>query len=84
MYEMLTGDLLFHPTIGETWSKNEDHLAQIQEIIGPFHPHFIARSPKRKRYFQKDGKMKNFPRLNFYPLNLVLQIKNQIKKEEAD
>jgi serine/threonine protein kinase len=30
MYEMLTGDLLFQPKRTEEWSKNEDHLAQIQ------------------------------------------------------
>jgi len=56
-------------------------LAQIQEIVGPFHPHFIARSPKRKKYFLKDGTMKHYPNLSFYPLNMLLQIKNQIKEQ---
>lgn len=30
MYEMLTGDLLFQPRKGANWSKNDDHLAQMQ------------------------------------------------------
>lgn len=84
MYEMLTGDLLFQPRNNETWSKNDDHLAQIQELIGNFHPHFIARSPKRKHYFNKDGTMRRMPSLCHYPLDIVLQMKNKISKEEAN
>ena len=80
MYEMLTGDLLFQPRKTESWSKNDDHLAQIQELIGNFHPHFIARSPKRHKYFQKDGKMKRMPTLCHFPLNIVLQMKNRVAK----
>lgn len=80
---MLTGDLLFHPKASENWSKNEDHLAQMQELIGPFHPHFIARSPKKRKYFEKDGTMKSFPDLSHYPLEIILQIKNKIGAEEA-
>jgi serine/threonine-protein kinase SRPK3 len=30
MYEMLTGDFLFQPKKGATWTKNDDHLAQMQ------------------------------------------------------
>ena len=83
MYEMLTGDLLFQPRKNEGWSKNDDHLAQIQELVGAFHPHFIARSPKKNKYFSKDGSMKRMPALCHYPLSIVLQMKNQLKKEEA-
>lgn len=78
MYEMLTGDLLFQPRQTETWSKNDDHLAQIQELVGNFHPHFIARSPKRHKYFERDGSMRRMPVLNHYPLEVILQIKNRI------
>jgi len=71
MYEMLTGDLLFQPRKTEGWSKNDDHLAQIQELVGSFHPHFIARSPKRNKYFEKSGKMRRMPALCHFPLAIV-------------
>lgn len=83
MHEMLTGDLLFQPRQTESWSKNDDHLAQIQELIGNFHPHFIARSPKNHKYFERDGSMKRMPPLNHYPLEVILQIKHRIAKGEA-
>lgn len=53
MYEILTGDLLFQPKKTEEWSKNDDHLAQMQELIGKFDINFIARSPKMRKYFNK-------------------------------
>lgn len=83
IYEMLTGDLLFQPRQTQTWGKNDDHLAQIQELIGNFHPHFIARSPKRHKYFYPDGSMKRMPPLSHYPLEVIMQMKNKISKEEA-
>jgi serine/threonine-protein kinase SRPK3 len=36
IFEMLTGDFLFEPRKGPTFSKNDDHLAQIQELLGRF------------------------------------------------
>jgi serine/threonine-protein kinase SRPK3 len=65
---MLTGDLLFQPRKNDSWGKNDDHLAQIQELIGDFDMSFILRTPKMRRYFLKNGKMKKFPRLDHYPL----------------
>jgi serine/threonine-protein kinase SRPK3 len=34
VFELVTGDLLFEPKKGKTYSKNEDHLALITELIG--------------------------------------------------
>ena len=78
MYEMLTGDLLFQPRKTEDWGKNDDHLAQMQELLGTFDPIFLARSSKMRKYFMKNGKMKKFPVLNQYGLHTVLQLKNKI------
>lgn len=36
IFELLTGDFLFEPRKGANFSKNDDHLAQIQELIGKF------------------------------------------------
>lgn len=84
IYEMLTGDLLFQPKKSEEWSKNDDHLAQMQELLGVFDKNFIARSPKMRKYFTKEGKMKRLAVMNQYSLSIVLQIKNKIKEKEAN
>ena len=34
MFELITGDYLFDPVKGKTFKKNDDHLAQISELIG--------------------------------------------------
>lgn len=83
MYEMLTGDLLFQPRKTEDWGKNDDHLAQMQELLGTFDPTFLARTNKMKKYFYKNGKMKKFSTLNQYGLDIVLQLKNKIQPEQA-
>lgn len=83
MYEMLTGDLLFQPRKTESWGKNDDHLAQMQELLGPFDPNFLLRTSKMKKYFFKNGKMKRFPSLNHYDLSTVLQLKNKIADRYA-
>ncbi len=35
VFEMVTGDYLFEARKGKNYSKNEDHLALIAELIGP-------------------------------------------------
>ena len=33
-FELATGDFLFEPHSGESWSRDEDHIALITELIG--------------------------------------------------
>lgn len=35
-FELLTGDLLFDPQAGDGWERDEDHIAQMMELVGPF------------------------------------------------
>jgi serine/threonine-protein kinase SRPK3 len=34
IFELITGDYLFDPVKGKSFRKNDDHLAQISELIG--------------------------------------------------
>lgn len=61
LFEMLTGDFLFEPRKGPTFSKNEDHLAQIMELCGKFPKDFALKGRKSKHYFSKDGNLKKIP-----------------------
>ena len=43
VFELLTGDYLFDPRTGPDWSREEDHLALMWELVGPF-PHYMVSS----------------------------------------
>lgn len=54
-FELATGDYLFEPHSGEDYSRDEDHLAHIIELLGPI-PRNIAMSGKYSReFFNKRG-----------------------------
>jgi len=54
-FELATGDYLFEPHSGEDYSRDEDHLAHIIELLGPI-PRNIAMSGKYSReFFTKRG-----------------------------
>jgi len=54
-FELATGDYLFEPHSGEDYSRDEDHLAHIIELLGPI-PRSIAMSGKYSReFFTKRG-----------------------------
>ena len=54
-FELATGDYLFEPHSGEDYSRDEDHLAHVIELIQPI-PRHIAFSGKYSReFFNKRG-----------------------------
>ena len=60
-FELATGDYLFEPHTGEDYSRDEDHLAHIIELVGPI-PKSIALSGKYSKEFfsRRTGKILNF------------------------
>ena len=55
-FELATGDYLFEPHSGENYSRDEDHLAHIIELLGPI-PRSIALMGKySSEFFTKRGK----------------------------
>ena len=48
LFELFTGDFLFEPRKGHHFSKNDDHLAQMQELVGKFPLDFSLRGLKSK------------------------------------
>ncbi len=62
-FELATGDYLFEPHSGEDYSRDEDHLAHIVELLGPI-PIEIAHSGRySKEFFNKRGN--EFEDVNF-------------------
>ena len=83
IFELATGDFLFEPRKGDTYSKNDDHLAQIIELLGKMPKNFALSGCDSYKYFNKKGKLKRIKSLVYYPLKNVLVEKYHFKENEA-
>ncbi|PSR79181.1 hypothetical protein PHLCEN_2v7152 [Hermanssonia centrifuga] len=85
IFELLTGgDYLFDPASGSRYSKDDDHIAQIMELMGEF-PKTVAFSGKYSSdFFNRKGELRHIQKLRFWPLCDVLHDKYLLPKEEAD
>ena len=52
---MATGDYLFEPHSGEDYSRDEDHLAHIIELMGPIPKHIALSGKYSREFFTKRG-----------------------------
>ncbi len=83
MFEMATGDFLFEPRKGKNYCKDDDHLAQMMELLGRM-PRNIAQGGRLyKRFFDKSGYLRRIRGLSFWPLRKVLIEKYRFKLPQA-
>ena len=54
-FELATGDYLFEPHSGEDYSRDEDHLAHIIELVGVIPPTIAMAGKYSKHLFRKTG-----------------------------
>lgn len=54
-FELATGDYLFEPHSGEEYSRDEDHLAHIIELLGPIPRHIALGGKYSREFFNKKG-----------------------------
>lgn len=52
---MLTGEYLFDPKESRTYRKDEDHIAQMIELLGDFPSHFIRSGMYANEIFNSRG-----------------------------
>ena len=82
-FEMATGDYLFEPHSGEDYSRDEDHLAHVIELMGNI-PRHIAFSGKYSReFFNKKGELRHITKLKPWGLFSVLTEKYEWDPEIA-
>ncbi|XP_057331156.1 SRSF protein kinase 3 isoform X2 [Microplitis mediator] len=82
-FELATGDYLFEPHSGADYSRDEDHLAHIIELLGEI-PRRIALSGKySKAFFNKKGELKHITGLKPWGLYEVLTEKYDWTSSEA-
>ncbi|KAJ1964166.1 serine/threonine protein kinase, CMGC [Dipsacomyces acuminosporus] len=72
IFELLTGDYLFEPHSGGRYSKDEDHIAQIMETLGPIPKKFALSGKYSNELFNRRGELRHIRRLHPFPLEDLL------------
>lgn len=57
-FELATGDYLFDPHSGDNYSRDEDHLAHIIELLGSIPASLIMRGKHGLKYFTSYGEQR--------------------------
>jgi len=83
-FELATGDFLFEPHSGESWSRDEDHIALITELVGTLPKKCIMQGTYSKDFFKKDGTLRRISKLKPWPLKSVLVEKYEWEDEAAE
>ncbi|XP_075332750.1 SRSF protein kinase 1a isoform X3 [Odontesthes bonariensis] len=83
-FELVTGDYLFEPHSGEDYSRDEDHIALIIELLGSVPRKLIITGKYSKDFFTKKGDLKHITKLKPWGLLEVLVDKYEWPREEAE
>ncbi|XP_029847993.3 LOW QUALITY PROTEIN: SRSF protein kinase 1 [Ixodes scapularis] len=71
-FELATGDYLFEPHSGEDYSRDEDHLAHIIELLGEIPRHIAFSGRYSREFFNKRGELRHISNLKPWGLYEVL------------
>ncbi|XP_077429471.1 SRSF protein kinase 3-like isoform X2 [Vanacampus margaritifer] len=82
-FELATGDYLFDPQSGSTFSREEDHIAHIIELLGPLPSKFALSGKKSKRFFNQKGQLRRISKLKPWSLLEILLDKYEWPQDEA-
>lgn len=85
IFELITGgDYLFDPASGSRYSKDDDHIAQIIELVGEFPKNLAFSGKYSSEFFNRKGELRHIQKLRYWPLEAVLHDKYLLPKEQAD
>ncbi|OZJ05250.1 hypothetical protein BZG36_02303 [Bifiguratus adelaidae] len=83
VFELLTGDYLFDPQAGSRYSKDDDHIAQIIELMGHMPRHLIKTGKWASEIFNRKGELRHIHKLRMWPLSDVLRDKYLLPDTDA-
>lgn len=73
VFELATGNILFNPrTGGSEFNRDEDHLAQIMQVLGPIPKKLVAKGTHSQDYLTKNGGLRRLKTQGHCPLNKML------------
>ncbi|CUM52680.1 unnamed protein product [Debaryomyces tyrocola] len=89
IFELITGDYLFDPHNGNNFDKDEDHMAQIVELLGEFPTSdYLNNCDLTSTFFKKDsaGKysLRNINKLKYWSLHDVLVQKYKFDENDIN
>ncbi|KIY64752.1 kinase-like protein [Cylindrobasidium torrendii FP15055 ss-10] len=85
VFELITGgDYLFDPASGSRYSKDDDHIAQIIELLGPMPQSLCMTGKYSAEFFNRRGELRHIQKLRYWPLDAVLHDKYLFPKPEAE
>ncbi|XP_069085957.1 SRSF protein kinase 2 isoform X2 [Pleurodeles waltl] len=82
-FELATGDYLFEPHSGEDYSRDEDHIAHIIELLGNIPRQFALSGKYSREFFNRRGELRHITRLKPWSLFDVLVEKYGWPHEDA-
>ena len=83
VFELVTGDFLFQPEKGDTFTKNDDHVAKFIYTLGKMPKNFAKRGEYYNKFFTKEGKLRRIKNRKFIGLKDILVKKYHFKEFEA-
>ncbi|KAG0621569.1 hypothetical protein M758_3G030700 [Ceratodon purpureus] len=84
IFELATGSILFDPrTGGSDYNRDEDHLAQIIEILGPIPKDLVSKGIHSDEYLTKDGNLKRRKPRGHCPLYKLLVSEYRFNEKDA-
>ena len=84
IFELLAGDFLFEPRTGRRYDKNEDHIAQMIELLGKVPKRMIQQGKYSDEIFNRKYELRHIRNLDHWPLASVLQEKYHFEEDEAN
>lgn len=93
IFELITGDYLFEPHDGKHYDRDDDHMAQIVELLGGFPTkEYLNQCRFAKDFFKfdpsqpsnADVKFRKIPQLKYWPLKNVLIEKYHFSKDDPN
>lgn len=83
VFELLTGDYLFDPKSGKSYTKDDDHFAQVIELLGPLPRSLLKECYYAKDFFNSDGELRRVSKLKPWGLKDVLIEKYKFSVSDA-
>ncbi|PWV07162.1 putative serine/arginine-rich protein specific kinase SRPK [Trypanosoma cruzi] len=85
IFELITGEFLFDPRKGENYSRDEDHLALMTELLGDLPESMrLGEGKYRSQFYNSRGALRNIKDLNFWSLDDVLYRKHKFTRKKAE
>ncbi|XP_054694819.1 SRSF protein kinase 3-like [Grus americana] len=82
-FEMATGECLFDPQPGKYFSRDDDHVARIIELLGRIPPHIAFSWNKSTNFFSRPGALLRISRLSPRSLHSILVDRHNWTKQEV-